>query len=310
MRDTDEEHEPEHTHSATYDAMTALELHGYRPAEGEPDLRPPPMPDVLEGLVAEMFDGIAFALDDTSLAADLPDLLWSLVNVFHRGAERLERRLTANEDAQKAGQKLQDGSEIRSVELERLIAEGQTLLDRRDAIEALRDLAVGRYEQLLGTPWRPYSGSLVNRRTLTAAVIASRDHIAERRRTEREVMLPKGPKIAFSSGTDYNDVNAIWACLDDLRKRYPDMVLLHGGTPAGGECIAERWARDRKVPAISFTPDWTRHRNAAPFKRNDLVLDQMPVGVVVTPGTGIQENMADKARRRGIPLRRLGRGGK
>jgi len=28
----------------------------------------------------------------------------------------------------------------------------------------------------------------------------------------------------------------------------------------------------RKVPQVSFKPDWTRHAKAAPFKRNDELL--------------------------------------
>ena len=52
-------------------------------------------------------------------------------------------------------------------------------------------------------------------------------------------------------------------------------------------------------------PDWTRRAKAAPFKRNDQMLDVLPIGVIVFPGTGIQNNLADKARRLGIPVWRF-----
>ncbi|MDO9490287.1 MAG: hypothetical protein Q7J32_18090, partial [Sphingomonadaceae bacterium] len=52
----------------------------------------------------------------------------------------------------------------------------------------------------------------------------------------------------------------------------------------------------------AFKPDWTRYAKAAPFKRNDQLLDVMPIGVVVFPGSGISDNLADKARKLGIPL--------
>ena len=68
-------------------------------------------------------------------------LLWSTVNLFHRAADRVQRELDDNEDAQKRSQKEQDGSEIRSVELERLVAEGLTLIERRNSMELFRDLA-------------------------------------------------------------------------------------------------------------------------------------------------------------------------
>mgnify|MGYP000521182455 CR=1 FL=1 len=62
------------------------------------------------------------------------------------------------------------------------------------------------------------------------------------------------------------------------------------------------WADHRKVPQVAFKPDWTRHAKAAPFKRNDQMLDVLPIGVLHFPGTGIQDNLADKAKKLGIPL--------
>ena len=83
------------------------------------------------------------------------------------------------------------------------------------------------------------------------------------------------------------------------------MVLLHGGSPRGAERIAACWADNRKVPQVVFKPDWTRDRNAAPFKRNDRMLEALPIGVVVFPGSGIAANLADKARKLGIPTWRF-----
>jgi hypothetical protein len=56
--------------------------------------------------------------------------------------------------------KEQDGSEVRSVELERLTAEGVSLIERRNAFEAFRDLAAAEYEAITGSAWRPHSGSM------------------------------------------------------------------------------------------------------------------------------------------------------
>jgi hypothetical protein len=74
------------------------------------------------------------------------------------------------------------------------------------------------------------------------------------------------------------------------------------GSPRGAEKIAACWADKRKVPQIVYKPDWTRHRKAAPFKRNDQLLEALPIGVIVFPGSGVTDNLADKARRLGIPL--------
>ncbi len=63
------------------------------------------------------------------------------------------------------------------------------------------------------------------------------------------------------------------------------------------------------MPQVVFKPDWDRHRNAAPFKRNDRMLEVLPIGIITFPGSGISENLADKARRMGIPVWKLGEGG-
>lgn len=57
---------------------------------------------------------------------------------------------------------------------------------------------------------------------------------------------------------------------------------------------------------IAFTGgmDCNDHQRvwAALFKRNDVLLETLPIGVVVFPGSGISDNLADKARKLGIPL--------
>src|SRR5262249_62130614 len=110
----------------------------------------------------------------------------------------------------------QDGAELRYVDMERLVAEGLPMIKLRNSIELFRVLATGQFERHSGTSWRPRSGSTVNHRTLTAAMIDSRDFLAAKRRSETEVLLPIGPKIAFTCGLDVNDHAAIWDTLDQV----------------------------------------------------------------------------------------------
>ncbi len=305
----DPEFEPVHTSSPTDHVLTELQLYGHRPFQDEPDPRLLPDAQSITGAVVDIFDALVATLTDTRLEPDLEELLWSAVNLFHRATQRIERELDANEKAQRRSQKEQNGSEVRSVELERLVAEGLTLIERRNALELFRDQAADRFEVHTGSAWRPRTGSMVNHRALTAAMIDSRDFLAARRRADAELLVPAGPKIAFTGGMDFNDHRLIWGTLDKVRAKHPDMVLLHGGSPTGAERIAARWADDRKVAHIPFKPDWTRHAKAAPFKRNDEILEVLPIGVIVFPGSGIQENLADKARKLGIPVWRFGSGG-
>jgi hypothetical protein len=294
--------------SPTDRAITELQVHGYRPFQDEPDSRPLPEGRQITGAVADIFDALIVSLRETRLEPDLDDLLWSAVNLFHRATTRIERELDSNEQAQRRGQREQDGSEIRSVELERLIAQGLTLIERRNVMEYFRDQAAEHFARHTGSHWQPRTGSKVSHRTMTAAMIDSRDFIAAKRRAETEVMLPPGPKIAFTGGLDFNDHRLIWDKLDQVRAKHPDMVLLHGGSPKGAERIASRWADHRKVSQIAFKPDWTKGK-AAPFKRNDAMLEAPPIGVLLTPGSGIQANLADKARHLGIPVWKIGKDG-
>jgi len=301
--------EPHHTRSPTAHLLDELQCYGYRPNGDEPDPRPLPTPDRAAQEIANAVDAVAALLTDTRLEEDLNDLLWNLVNLFQRKIAGLDRVLDDNEQAQRRSQRNQDGSEVQSVELERLTAQGISLIERRNAFEAFREIAAGHYERLAGTAWRPRSGSLVNRRTLTAAMIDSRDFLAAKQREETLPLLPAGPRIAFTGGIDCNDHLRIWDALDKARPKHPDMVLIHGGSPRGAERIAACWADQRAVLQIVFKPDWTRHKTAAPFKRNDAMLDTRPIGVIAFPGSGIARNLADKARKMGIPVWKFGEGG-
>ena len=176
-------------------------------------------------------------------------------------------------------------------------------------MEFFRDQAADQFERHVHSAWRPRAGSMVSHRTLTSAMIDSRDFIAAKRRSETDVLLPAGPKIAVTGGLEFNDHRLIWDKLDKAHSKHPDMVLLHGGSPKGAELIAAKWADNRKVLQIAFKPDWTKHAKAAPFKRNDAMLNVLPIGVMVFPGTGIQDNLADKARKLGIPVWKFGSGG-
>ncbi len=297
------------TSSPTDRVLAELQLYGHRPFQDEPDPRPLPEAHMIAGAVADIFDALVVTLSDTRLEPDLEELLWSTVNLFHRAVARIERELDDNEQAQRRGQKEQDGSEIRSVELERLTAEGQTLIERRDSMELFRDHAADQFERHAGSTWRPRSGSKVNHRALTSAMIDSRDFLAAKRRAENETLLPAGAKVAFTGGLDFNDHRAIWDRLDKALAKHPDMVLLHGGSPRGAERIAACWADNRKIAQIAFKPDWARHAKAAPFKRNDRMLETLPIGVIVFPGSGISANLADKARKLGIPVWKFEEGG-
>jgi YspA, cpYpsA-related SLOG family len=257
--DTDPDSEP-HAVSPTAYLLDELALHGHRSGQDEPDPRPMPEAGTVQAQLDATVETLSAMLTGTRLEDDLADLLWSFVNLFHRKTDRIERELETNEEAQRRGQTEQDGSEVKSVELERLIDQGLSLIERRNAFEFLRDHAAELFEVTTGSVWRPRSGSMVSHRALTASMIDSREFLAARRRADTEVLAPAGTRIAFTGGTDCNDVTRIWDALDKIRAKHPDMVLLHGGSPRGAERIAACWADNRKVAQVATigvrSPGW------------------------------------------------------
>ncbi|PJR12782.1 DUF2493 domain-containing protein [Sinorhizobium meliloti] len=293
------------TASPTAALLDELALYGVRPNSDEPDFRPLPDLGAVEGGIASMVEAIQSIFVGTRLEDEVEEVLWSVVNIFHRRLTHSQKRLDDNEGRQRTSLAEHDGSEVKSVELEKLVTEGLSLTESRNAFEAMRDVASEHYRVETGSAWLPRTGSKVSHRALTAAVIDSRNFISAKRRSEIEVHCPAGTRIAFTGG-DYQDYDVIWKVLDQTHAKHPDMILLHGGTPNGAELIAAKWADARGVTQVAFKPDWKAHRKAAPFKRNDALLETMPIGVIAAPGTGITDNLVDKARKLGIPVKRIG----
>ena len=284
-----------------------LERFGGAPARGEPD--PRAVWDETEALTGldNVLDLIVdeIAPDGTQFADERESLLWGFVNTLHMQARRLDRAVDKLSPKLKDLQAAQDGTEINAWELERTIERARNLGDRRDAFERLRDAAADRYLDDTGSTWRPRHGSHTSRTSqLTSAAIDARDYLRAREQSKTQAHLPEGTLVAVAGSGDVEDAGPIHFALDRVRSKYPDMVLVHGGGP-GAEKIAARWAEARGVHQVVCKPDWNAHGRAAPFRRNDQLLRLLPKGVIGFPGSGISENLLDKALQLGIPVQRV-----
>ena len=153
----------------------------------------------------------------------------------------------------------------------------------------MRDLAAEGYRTETGDTWRPRNGSHSSQTgKLTSAAIDARDYLRAREHRETSAHLPEGTLVAFTGGKDFGDVTAIWRSLDSIKIKYDDMVLLHGGGP-GAEKIAASWAEKNGVHQVVCKPNWDRDGKAAPFRRNDVLLNFLPKGLVAFPGSGIEQ---------------------
>ena len=225
-------------------------------------------------------------VEGTQMADEREPLMWGFVNMMHAQMQRLDRTIDRIIPDMRDLQAAQDGSEVKASELELLTDRAQNLGDRRDAFEKMRDLAADAYRAETGNMWRPRHGSHVSQTgTTTQAWIDARDYQRARKEREIEAHLPDG----------------IWKALDRVLAKHPDMVLVHGGGP-GVDKIAASWAEARGVKQVVCRPNWKAYENAAPFRRNDDIINLMPKGIVAFPGSGITANLVDKARQAGIPV--------
>ena len=281
-------------------------LYGATPGPDEPDNRP--VWDEIEAVagieqtIHTLIESVA--PDGTQLADERESLLWGFVNMLHAQAGRIDRTADRIVLEMRDLERAQDGTEVKALELERLTERAHNLGDRRDAFETMRDFAGEAYRVETGQVWRPRQGSHTSRTgRLTSAAIDARDFRRARQDRETRAHLPDGTLVAIAGGKEVADGAAVWTALDRTRAKHEDMVLLHGGSP-GVEKIAASWAEARGVDQVVCRPDWKAHGKAAPFRRNDELLNLLPKGLIAFPGSGITGNLVDKARQLGIPIYR------
>ena len=298
-------------HEAQNESFTAMvceqaALFGATPGPDEFDNRPVWSEAEATAAVIRAFHLLAEAAPDgTQLADERASLLWGFVNALDAQTQRLDRAADRLIPGIRELQREQDGSEIRSRELELATDRAQNLSDRRDAFEGLRDAAAEAYRTETGEVWRPRRGSHVSQTgKLTSAVIEARDFQRAKKDRANTAHLPQGTLVAVAGGKEANDSGLIIAHLDKVKAKYADVVLVHGGGP-GAEKIAAGWAERNGVHQIVCKPDWDAHGRAAPFRRNDELLNLLPKGVIAFPGSGITDNLVDKAKTLGIPVQKI-----
>ena len=291
-------------HSVTATVCDNAALFGAAPERDEFDTREVWDRDDALAAVAECFRILAegVAPDGFQIADERESLLWSFVNMLDAQTNRLDRAADKLMPDLRDLQRAQDGTEIKSLELEMTTHRAQCLTDRRDAFETMRDEAAEQYRAKTGNVWRPRRGSHTSQTgALTSAAIDARDFARARQDRKTAAHLPQGTLVAIAGGKDVADPAAVIAMLDRTRAKHADMVLVHGGGP-GVEKIAARWAERNGIHQVVCKPDWDRHGRAAPFRRNEELLNLLPKGVIAFPGSGITENLVDRARQLGIPV--------
>jgi hypothetical protein len=276
----------------------AIELYGLEDGERILNLPFPEEAKTAE-VTAEAFDLFVNLYRNTGMEGKLEGLMWGFVNLLHRQHERENQNADRLGIDLKISREEQDGSEVRSTELENLIARAHHAENCLSVIEDARAAAIDRYEAYFKRIWTPASGSLPAR-PLTAAMIEAKDFQRARREKAALAFDPSGiPVIAFGD-RGYTNYEEVFRCLDWLKSQVETMVLHHPGDDKGFSAIARDWARSRNVNQVGWEPDFNKNKKSAAFLRNDDMLKINPAAVILFGEAPITKNIGDKAQIKGF----------
>ena len=235
-------------------------------------------------------DGIT--VEGTQMADEREALLWSIVNCFHAQIGRLDRAVDRIVPEMKDLETAQDGTEVKAWELQLLTDRARNLGDRRDAFERLRDTAADAYRaetgEYLASPQR-IAYLEVGKRSrpppstrATSGAHARSERPAATCRTAPWWRSPAArrlltPPSSGASSTARTRSTATWSSST--------------AAPPASRTVAAKWAEARSVDQVIVRPDWKAHGRAAPFRRNDALLDLLPKGVIAFAGSGVTGNL-------------------
>ncbi|WP_419901096.1 DUF2493 domain-containing protein [Kiloniella sp.] len=286
--------------TSTARVIEEMETFGRRPFCDEEDHRPLPDSELVTNALDEVFGILTEIFTDTRLEDQLSSVLSDVVNSFNRRVSDVERKLDGTEYQLKDLQRHFDGSEITTLKLERLTAEGRTMTEARDAFEVIRDIAADQFEMIVGKAWMPRTRkSVVNHSARSQAFIGSNDFIKARKLEKTLVHIPKGTPVLFSGDYKVDDINGVCLMLDRLADKTPDMFLVTTAGNKGADIIAASWAKSKKVPVVAFGI----HSKAkkAPFDRNREIFKQVKPSLAIIFGSGgIQENLRELSKKNRI----------
>lgn len=292
------------------DQLPGLDLAGFSIGPAPVSMTDFPVREAVVQTLEAVWSDLFALVSGTALEADAEDLGWAFVNLFHRSAERKSGALDRATDEVRALVATADGSEIHTSELEAQVERAQCAEASMLALEEMREIAAGLYLNEFGSSWKPVSSSRFNHGAmLTSALVEGRDFLRARAESKRRAAMPEGTPVVFAGGrTRHPDeadartfANNVWATLDKVRERVPDMVLIHGGDTKGVDRLASSWAERRNIPQVTFSLDMRLGARAG-FKRNERMLSLDPRYVVAFPGNGVLERLVIEAKSRRITV--------
>ena len=338
--------------SATARIADDMALHGARPIASEPDTRDvwingnrpltsdDPFPPDVQAAFDRIGEGFEMLLNATAphgyqMEDEREQFAWSIVHGYHAQVERLEKHIDrvsqeCNTLRKTEGRRIaEQGRDPASVELETKTGELLSLAARRDRFEQFRDYTADLYFHHTKQVWAPRRGSHVSQTGKIATRVDGKEFARAKEAALDTREIPEGTLVAITGGKNWNDHDTVYRKLDEYLKRFPDMVLAHGGGQ-GANHIASTWVRnraDKGVTEIVFHPEWNKYDKSGPAirERDDRMLNANPDVVInfETPGVRASrlyeraqtdrlsietENVIDETARRQAAARRLAAG--
>lgn len=297
-------------HSSFSDQLAGLDLSGFAIGAAPVSTTDFPTTQAVVHTLEAVWSDLFAMISGTALETDAEDLGWAFVNIFHRSAHRKSTALDRATDEVRALVATADGSEIHTHELETQVERAQCAESAMLALEEMREIAAGLYLNEFGSSWKPVSSSRFNHGAmLTSALVEGRDFLRARADSKRRAAMPEGRPVVFAGGRTRHPTETdakvfadnVWATLDKVHDRVPDMVLIHGGDTKGVDRLASSWAERRGIPQVTFSLDMRLGARAG-FKRNERMLALDPRYVIAFPGNGVLERLVIEAKTRRITV--------
>ncbi len=112
-------------------------------------------------------------------------------------------------------------------------------------------------------------------------------------------------EILVCGGREFNEEGFLYRVLDSALAHYKDIKIIAGGA-RGADSLAVDWAKSRNVPFQEFPANWTRYKKSAGPRRNQQMLDENNIFLVIAfPGGSGTADMVARAEKAGIHVARF-----
>ncbi len=111
--------------------------------------------------------------------------------------------------------------------------------------------------------------------------------------------------ILVSGGREYTDWNTVNLVLTNIHRETPIEKIVHGGA-RGADSLGGKWAKENDILEKVYKPDWNTYGKAAGSIRNQQMLDEESIDLLVSfPGGKGTADMKKRAKYKGVEIKEV-----